>query len=319
MADDGRGIPTGRHATDGVPIVEKVFTKLGAETNVHGDAQPDYGSGSGLSSVGAAVVNFMSERLDVEVRRDGQASHVRFEQGIRTQPVTAIGRSDRTGTRITFRPDRALFRTLSFEHARITHRLRELAALHAGVRIAFKDVRVGSRDSFWCPEGMADHVRHLTADDTPLTDVIAFRRADPGSRLWVDGAVRHVRRPARTVLSYANDWETTCGTHVAGLHAGVGEGFGRWADAAGVTVDARAHRLGGLWRGLVAVVAVRLPDPSFARCTRDELVNPAVRAFVAAAVCDSLGHHLRRHPSEARAVLAATGLSEPPGSSRVGH
>ena len=309
VADDGRGIPIRHHAPTGVPIVEVVFTTFNLDADCYGDVPSVYGPGAAMSGVGAAVVNFLSERLDVEVRRDGRVSHLRCEGGFLTQPTTAIGRSDRTGTRVTFRPDRALFGTLAFDRRLIADRLRELAALHAGVRIGFEDDRVGSRDAYWCPAGTADHVRHLSADDAPLTDVIAFRRADPARQLWIDGAVQHVNRPGRTVLSYANDWPTTCGTHVAGLHAGIGEAYGRWAERAGVMVDARARRLGGLWRGLVAVVAVRMPEPSYARCTKDELNNPAVRPFVAAAVADALNHHLRRHPDQARAVLAATGLS----------
>jgi DNA gyrase subunit B len=305
VADDGRGIPVDRHPVSGTPIVEAVFDRLCRPWSVHGDPAPLYDVAPGVSGIGAAVVNFCSEWMAVEVARGGTVCQTRFERGRRTEPLRVVGHGRRTGTRITFRPDRSLFRTLAFDRQLLCDRLRELAALHGGVEVVFEDDRVGDREAFRFPDGVADYVARLTADQPAVTSVVPFKRTDPGRRIVVHGAMRYVDRPTRSVLTFVNDGSAVCGTHLNGFHVGLRIAFDRWADEARVTLDRRVRHLGGLRRGLVAVVAVRMAEPQYMGCTKDELGNPEVKDLVAVAVVDALGHHLRRHPEQGHAVVAA--------------
>ncbi len=295
--DDGRGIPVGPYPLDGRPTVERVFDTLGGTPDVHGDGEPTPG-GFHPHGIGATVTNYLSESFDVQVSRGGHVHRVRFERGVRTRPLGVVGPTDRTGTRVTFRPDRTLFKGLAFDGPKLARRLRELAALHASVTVVFEDDRAGMRDVFRFDAGLADYVaRHLATRWPARTGVVAFRRADPARRIAVDGAVQFVGRPGMAVHTFVNGEATVGGTHLAGFHAGVASAVGRWADAAGVRAGSR--------HGLVGAVSVCMAEPSYLGCTKDELGMPEVADVVAAAVLDGLLDHLRSHPDQARAVVGA--------------
>src|SRR6478735_4687102 len=147
VADDGRGIPVGIHPTEGIPTLEVVFSTLGAGGKFEHNEGSAYKTSGGLHGVGASVVNFVSEWMEIEVSRDGQVHQMEFERGIKTSSLKVIGKTTKTGTKVTFKPDPILFTEenggTGFLHETLVNRLRELAFLNAGVDITFEDERVG--------------------------------------------------------------------------------------------------------------------------------------------------------------------------------
>ncbi|MEM9754179.1 MAG: ATP-binding protein, partial [Planctomycetota bacterium] len=149
IADDGRGIPVGVHPTEGIPTVEVVFSTLGAGGKFENDSGGAYKVSGGLHGVGASVVNALSEFLEVEVSRDGKVHHMAFERGKRTEDLKTIGDREKTGTKVTFKPDDQIF-TLSveFQYDVLAKRMRELAFLNPGLQIAIEDERDSKKETF---------------------------------------------------------------------------------------------------------------------------------------------------------------------------
>ena len=147
VTDDGRGIPVGIHPTQGIPTVEVVFATLGAGGKFEHNDDSAYKTSGGLHGVGASVANFVSEWMDIEVSREGQVHAMRFERGVKAQDLKVIGRSSKSGTKVSFKPDPTLFTEtnggVQFNHETLVNRLRELAFLNAGIEIVFEDERVG--------------------------------------------------------------------------------------------------------------------------------------------------------------------------------
>src|SRR3954451_12056733 len=161
IADDGRGIPVGIHPTEGKPTVEVVFATLGAGGKFdHKDGSP-YATSGGLHGVGASVVNFLSEWLEVEVSREGKVHHMEFERGKKSSDLKVIGKAAKSGTKVSFKPDATLFPDINFVHETLAHRLRELAYLNSGVEIEFIDERVNKNDLYKFEDGLVEYVRHL--------------------------------------------------------------------------------------------------------------------------------------------------------------
>src|SRR6476620_4561583 len=161
VTDDGRGMPVDTHPDTGLPAVEMVFASLATGGKFEHDADSAYKTSGGLHGVGASVVNFVSEWLEVEVSRDGKVHHMEFERGRKSSDLKVIGKSTKTGTKVTFKPDPTLFTDTDFVHATLAQRLRELAYLNSGVRIEFVDERVGKTNVYQFPEGLTAYIKHL--------------------------------------------------------------------------------------------------------------------------------------------------------------
>src|SRR4051794_26769122 len=133
VVDDGRGIPVGIHPTEGIPTVEVVFSTLAAGGKFEHNEKSAYKTSGGVDGLGASVVNFVSEWMEIEVSRDGAVHHMEFQRGIKSQSLKVIGKSTKSGTKVTFKPDPTLFTDVNFIHETLVTRLRELAFLNAGV------------------------------------------------------------------------------------------------------------------------------------------------------------------------------------------
>src|SRR5205823_1039400 len=199
VTDDGRGIPVGIHPTEKIPTVEVVFSTLGAGGKFEHSEQTAYKTSGGLHGVGASVVNFVSEWMEIEVSRDGQVHHMEFERGIKSSTLKVIGKTSKTGTKVTFKPDTTLFPDTNFVHDTLANRLRELAFLNAGVEIAFEDERVGKRDVYRFERGLIEYVQFLNEGKQPLSPIISFSKEDPQQRLIVDVAMQYTDGYAETV------------------------------------------------------------------------------------------------------------------------
>src|SRR6476646_10771042 len=157
VVDDGRGIPVGIHPAVKIPTVEVVFATLGAGGKFEHDDDTAYKTSGGLHGVGASVVNFVSEWMEIEVSRDGGVHFMEYERGKKSSNLKVIGKSNKTGTKVTFKPDPTLFPDTNFIFETLLNRLRELAFLNAGVEIVFEDERVSKREAFKFEKGLVEY------------------------------------------------------------------------------------------------------------------------------------------------------------------
>ena len=307
VTDDGRGIPVGIHPTQGIPTVEVVFATLGAGGKFDHDDDSAYKTSGGLHGVGASVTNFVSEWMDIEVSREGQVHAMRFERGIKAQDLTVIGRSKKSGTKVSFKPDPVLFTEanggVQFDHATLANRLRELAFLNAGVEIVFEDERVGKRDAFKYASGLTEYVAFLNEGKTTVGQVVSFRKVEPTLKLEVEVALQYNDGYNETVLTFANNINNhDGGTHLSGFRTGLTNTILKYAERTGLLKDIRPSG-DDLREGLVAVISIKIPEPSFESQTKDKLLNVEVEGFVGSAMSERLGSYLEENPKEARALF----------------
>src|SRR5687768_17045982 len=182
VEDDGRGIPVGVHPKAGIPTLELVFASLKTGGKFDHNENSAYKTSGGLHGVGASVVNFVSEWLEVEVYRDGKVHHMSFERGIKSEDLNVAAKTTKRGTKVTFRPDPTLFPDIDFSHEILAARIRELAFLNAGVAIAFEDERVGKNEVFKYDKGLVEYVQFLNEGKNPLSPIISFSKEDPAQR-----------------------------------------------------------------------------------------------------------------------------------------
>jgi DNA gyrase subunit B len=304
VTDDGRGIPVGIHPTEGIPTVEVVFSKLAAGGKFDHNEGSAYKTSGGLHGVGASVVNFVSEWLEVEVSRDGQIHQMEFERGRKSVDLRVIGKTNKTGTKVSFKPDPMLFPDINFSHETLATRLRELAYLNSGVEIAFIDERVGRSDVYKFNDGLVEYVRHLGEGKTPLhANVIQFRKEDPEQRLIVDVAMQYNDGFNETLLAFANNINNhDGGTHLSGFKMALTGTVNRYAEQKGWIKETRPSG-DDLREGLIAVISVKIPEPQFESQTKDKLLNPEVESFVQQAVNEKLAAFLEENPREARTIF----------------
>jgi DNA gyrase subunit B len=293
VEDDGRGIPVGIHPTEKIPTVEVVFATLGAGGKFdHKDGSP-YATSAGLHGVGASVVNFLSEWLEVEVSRDGKVHHMEFERGKKASSLKVIGSRAKTGTKVTFKPDRDIFKDagdIVFKYDVLAGRLRELAYLNEGLAIILEDKQTGKREEFKYTQGLVEYVRNLNEGKGVLhPNVIYFRKEEPQQRLIVEVAMQYHDGYNETILSFANNINThEGGAHLSGFKTGLTGTINRHAERAGWLKDTRPSG-DDVREGLVALVSVKLPEPQFDSQTKGQLLNVEIESFV--------------HPKEAKQIF----------------
>ena len=303
VVDDGRGIPVDTHPDTGKPAVEMVFDSLATGGKFEHDDESAYKTSGGLHGVGASVVNFVSEWLEVEVSRNGQVFHLEFERGRKSGEMKVVGRTNRTGTKVTFKPDGTLFTETEFQHATLAQRLRELAYLNSGVEIIFTDERVDKTETYKFDDGLIAYVRHLNEGKGVLHEVISFKKEDPESRLRVDVALQYTDGYNETLLTFANNINNhDGGTHLSGFKTALTGTINRHAEVKNWIKETRPSG-DDLREGLIAIVSVSIPEPSFESQTKDKLLNPEVEGFVSSAVTEKLGAFLEEHPREAKVIF----------------
>jgi DNA gyrase subunit B len=305
--DDGRGIPVDMHATEKKPAVEVVLTTL------HAGGKFDHSSykvSGGLHGVGVSCVNALSEWLEVEVRRDGQVYHQRYERGVTVSKLETIGRTKGTGTKVTFFPDRQIFQTVEFNWDILAARLRELAFLNGGLEIKLKQ-ELPPREEVYCYKGgIIEFVEHLNRNKNPLhPKVIHFAREKDG--IEVEIALQYTDSYAENVFSYANNINTVeGGTHLSGFRSALTRSINQYAKANNLIKDEADTMTGDDVReGLTAIISVKVPDPQFEGQTKTKLGNSEVQGLVEGIVNDELGTYFEEHPSVARRIVEKAVLS----------
>ena len=305
--DNGRGIPVDMHPTEKRPAVEVALTVLHAGGKFDNDS---YKVSGGLHGVGVSCVNALSEWLEVEVRRDGQIYHQRYERGKPVSKLETIGKTRGTGTKVTFLPDNTIFSTSKFEWDILANRLRELAFLNGGIEISFSQEEPARTEVFKFKGGVVEFVDHLNRNKNPLhPKVIAFNKERDG--MVVEIAFQYTDTYTETLLSFANNINTIeGGTHLSGFRSALTRTINAYAKTNKLIKEDKESLSGeDIREGLTAVVSVKLPRPQFEGQTKTKLGNSEVEGIVASVVNDELGMYLEEHPSVARRVIDKALLS----------
>ena len=301
VEDDGRGIPVGMH-DKGVSAAEVVMTTL------HAGGKFGEGGGyrvsSGLHGVGVSAVNAVSEWLKMEIRREGRVWFQEYRRGQPLSPLQAIGETERTGTKITFKPDREIFTSVEFQFEVLKQRLREIAFLNAGLFIVLADERRGERVELRYEGGIREFVEQLGRGRTALhPDVIYFRGERDG--IEAELALQWTDAYSEQILGYTNTLHNRDGgTHVTGLRAALTRVLNSYGQKENLLKDLKRPLSGeDVREGLTAVVSIKHPDPSFDSQTKGKLVSSEVKGIVESIVHEGLSAYLEEHPKTARRII----------------
>ena len=303
VVDNGRGIPVAVMEGVGLPAVEVVLTKLHAGGKFGGDG---YKVSGGLHGVGISVVNALSQRLLVEVRRDGAVWTQEYERGDPKGPLVKGDATDVTGTTITFRPDAEIFDETDYAFDTLAQRLREMAFLTRGLRLELHDDRAGGQTAdFRFEGGIRDFIGHMNeGKDRVNKEIIYFENeTDEGQ---VEVAMQWNGSYVESTFSFANNINThEGGTHLSGFKAALTRTLNDYARAKGFLKEKEEALAGDDCReGLAAIVSVKLREPQFEGQTKTKLGNPSIRGLVETSCNAKLAEFLEENPNEAKAIVS---------------
>lgn len=310
IEDDGRGIPVDIHEKYKIPALELVMTNLHAGGKFGKGA---YQVSGGLHGVGAKCVNAVSEKFDVEVRRNGHVYYMSFSRGKTVEKMTIIGDSQKTGTKITFLPDPEIFQTTrEFKYDILAKRLRELAFLNPGVQIELSDERIDKEEVFKFDDGIKEFVTFLNKGKTPIHEgvfsfsgSVATDQMKPETKIVVDVAIQYNDSYTEQVYAYANSiFNIEGGTHLSGFKTALTRAINAYAKANNLLKDKDPALTGDDVReGLTAVISVKVPEPRFEGQTKTKLSNGEVDGIVQKVVGDNLKYIFETNPAVARKIV----------------
>ncbi len=315
VRDNGRGIPTDMHKKLQKSALEVVLTVLHAGGKFDKDT---YKVSGGLHGVGVSCVNALSDYLKAEVHRDGKIVEQEYSKGKPLSDIRVTGKSTRTGTTITFKPDGTIFETLEYKHETLSHRLRELSFLNSGLKLILIDERQSDEagnaatEVFHSEGGLNEFVAYIDESRDKITSKPIYVKAKE-ENVEVEVALQYNTSYVENIYSYVNNISTReGGTHVNGFRRAIVREFKNYGDENGLFKKLKETVSGEDFReGLTAVIAVKVPDPQFKGQTKGELGNSEVTGIVSRLVGDALKTFLEENPAEARkivdkVVLAAT-------------
>ena len=303
VEDNGRGIPTGIHPTEGVSALELVMCTLHAGGKFD---HSTYKVSGGLHGVGVSVVNALSEWAEAVVKRDGKIVRQRYRRGEKLGDIEVLGETTQTGTTITFLPDKEIFtETTEFKYEIIRDRLKELAFLNKNVKILLKDERSGAEDEFHFKGGILSYVEYLNRNRDVVHPQPIFLTGEKDN-VQVEVCFQYFDGYSERLFSFVNNINTKeGGTHVAGFRGALTKCINRYASDDVVPKNLKA-KLGGddVREGITCVVSVRVPNPQFEGQTKTKLGNSEVKSIVESICNEQLTSYLEQHPQEAKRILA---------------
>lgn len=308
VEDNGRGIPTDIHPTEGVSAAEVVMTKLHAGGKFDKGA---YKYSGGLHGVGISVVNALSEWLQLEVYRNGKIHSMLFKKGIPQGHLKVTGETKKRGTYVRFKPDAEIFTEttkLSFEI--LSARLRELAFLNKGLKISISDEETGKKNDFFFEGGIVSFVEHVNAKKTPIfPEIIHFEKED--DKYILEIALQYNDGFGEQLFSFVNNINTgEGGTHVAGFKSALTKACNKRALALGVLKEGQeGFSSEDVREGLVAVINIKVPEPQFEGQTKTKLGNSEVKGVVDSWTFSYLDSYFEEHPSVAKKILQKAELA----------
>jgi DNA gyrase subunit B len=301
VIDNGRGIPTEIMPKEGKPAAEVVLTKLHAGGKFDNSA---YKVSGGLHGVGVSVVNALSEWLNLEIWRNGKVYVQSYRRGAPTAPLETTGHTDRRGTKVSFKPDSAIFETTEYSFDVLSQRLRELAFLNKGLLITIEDERNEKKHEFHYTGGIVSFVEHLNKNKTPLHEKVVYFEGDrEGINLQI--AMQYNDGYQEQIFTFANNINThEGGTHMIGFKSALTRTLNNYAIGNNLFKEVKENLSGDDVReGLVAVINVKLPNPQFEGQTKTKLGNSEVKGIVETLVNDGLSGYLEENPPVARKII----------------
>ena len=302
VIDNGRGIPVDIQPQTGLPALEVVFTILHAGGKFGGGG---YKVSGGLHGVGASVVNALSEWLEVQVHKNGEIYEMKFSRGKITQEMKVVGRTDHTGTTVTFKPDPEMFDTLEYSYDTLHTRMREEAFLNAGLRIQTVDLRPGQeQEDDMCYEGgIREFVSFINKNKTPVhEDVIYMAGAKEDS--MAEMAMQYNDGYSEIIVSFANNVHTPeGGMHEEGFKRALTNVLNAYGKKTGLLKNDDKVSGDDCREGLTCVISVKLTEAQFEGQTKAKLGNSEIRTLVNNIVTDKLSEYLEENPAVGRAIL----------------
>jgi len=313
VEDNGRGIPVGRHAEMSKKLGKDIDVAEVVMTILHAGGKFDHSSykvSAGLHGVGVSAVNAVSEWLKLEIKRDGHVHFQEYRRGGPVSNISVIGDTDKTGTKITFKPDPQIFTICEYSYDILASRLRELSFLNAGFVITLTDERgEGRKETFEYQGGIREFVEHLNKTKEPVHDkvvhIIAEAPSELGSPIVVEVALQWNSTYVEQIFPYTNNIHNKDGgTHLTGFKGALTRVFNNYGTTANLFKEVKNGLTGeDIREGLTAVISVKLPDPSFSSQTKDKLVTSEAKTVVENVVLDKLGRFFEENPSVARKIV----------------
>lgn len=301
VEDNGRGIPVDMHSTEKVSAAEVVMTKLHAGGKFENSA---YKVSGGLHGVGISCVNALSEELDLEIKRDGKVYHQRYKRGVPEAPLEKIGKTDKRGTKIWFKPDPKIFEMREYSFDILSNRLRELSFLNKGVKIKIADARSGKSHEFQYEGGIVSFVEFLNQRKTPLHPKPIYITSEK-DLVMIEIAMQWNDGYSEQIFSFANNINThDGGTHVTGFKSALTRSLNAYMNKGNLLKDLKGENLEGedIREGLMAVISVKLPSPQFEGQTKGKLGNSDMEGIVKSMVSEKLSSYFEENPGVGKKI-----------------
>lgn len=301
VTDDGRGIPVDIHPKTGKSTLETVLTVLGAGGKFGGGG---YKVSSGLHGVGSSVVNALSTKLHAEVYKNGNVYVQDYERGVPQGAIKEVGKTDKTGTSITFYPDPTIFETVELDYKWVLDYLRHQAYLTKGVHASVNDERTGERYAFYFDGGIKSYVKHLNIGKDIVSDEIFYVEREIDQSM-VEIAIQYSDTYVETIKAFANNvYNPDGGTHIVGFKAALTRVINDYARKNGILKEKEENLSGeDVREGLTAVILVKLPDPQFEGQTKNKLGNPEVRRYLEQVMNEYFAYYLDENPATAKKII----------------
>lgn len=302
VEDDGRGMPVDKHPKMGIPAVEVIHTVLHAGGKFGGGG---YKVSGGLHGVGASVVNALSTRMEVEIKRNGKVYMLAFEKGKTVEKLHEIGESKKTGSTTVFWPDPDIFDETEFDYSTLQHRFREMAFLNKGVNITLNDEREkGKKDVFHYEGGIKEFVKHININKEIIhPDIIYFEVSEKDREVEI--SMQYTDKYNEMIQAYANNIATPeGGYHLSGFKSALTRVFNDYARKNKFLKDNDDNLAGeDIREGLTAIISVKLTNPQFEGQTKTKLGNSEMKGFVETATNEYLTAFLEQNPNQAKSIL----------------